>query len=151
MYKIKQGKGWASHRRTFTTCRVLTPGLRVGSAPLGRVPEDTRSPTVRSTKRPVVAQGHAAQSGGGGSYALWMCRLGYAHSDIWQLAYRPPHANIARHRLPALKRTGSGRIETTIRKSQLGFAGAIVQHGDSRLSKHIMFERLAMQGPNRWG
>ena len=122
----KTRKGWASHRRTFTTCRVLTPGVRVGSAPLGRVPEDTRFPTVRSTKRPVVAQGHAAQSGGGGSYVIRMCRVGYAHSEIWQLAYRPPHANIARHRLSALERTGSERIESTIcKRVNLGSPGPL--------------------------
>ena len=34
-----------------------------------------------------------------------------------------------------LERTGSERIETTIRKRQLGFAGALVRQGDSRLSK----------------
>ena len=33
-----------------------------------------------------------------------------------------------------LERTGSERIETTIRKRQLGFAGALVRQGDSRLS-----------------
>ena len=32
-----------------------------------------------------------------------------------------------------LKRTGSERIETTTRKRQLGFAGALVRQGDSRL------------------
>ena len=48
-----------------------------------------------------------------------------------------------------LKRTGSERIETTIRKRQLGFAGALVQQGDSRLSKRVMFGRLAVQGPKR--
>ena len=38
-----------------------------------------------------------------------------------------------------LERTGSERIETTIRKRQLGFAGALVRQGDSRLSKRVMF------------
>ena len=34
-----------------------------------------------------------------------------------------------------LERTGSERIETTIRKRQHGFAGALVRQGDSRLSR----------------
>ncbi|CAM9559980.1 unnamed protein product, partial [Ascophyllum nodosum] len=50
-----------------------------------------------------------------------------------------------------LERTGSERIETTIRKRQLGFAGALVRQGDSRLSKRVMFGRLARQGPKRGG
>ena len=33
-----------------------------------------------------------------------------------------------------LERTGFERIETTIRKRQLGFAGALVRQGDSGLS-----------------
>ena len=48
-----------------------------------------------------------------------------------------------------LERTGSERIETTTRN--LGFAGALVQQGDSRLSKQVMFGRLAVQGPKRGG
>ena len=48
-----------------------------------------------------------------------------------------------------LERTGSERIETTIPKRQLGFAGALVRQGDSRLSKRVMFGRLAVQGPKR--
>ena len=50
-----------------------------------------------------------------------------------------------------LERTGSERIETTIRKRQLGFAGALTRQGDSRLSRLVMFGRLAVQGPNRGG
>ena len=50
-----------------------------------------------------------------------------------------------------LEMTGSERIETTIRKRQLGFAGALVRQGDSRLSKRVMFGRLALQGPKRGG
>ena len=50
-----------------------------------------------------------------------------------------------------LERTGSERIETTIRKRQLGFAGALVRQGDSRLSKRVMFGRLALQEPKRGG
>ena len=50
-----------------------------------------------------------------------------------------------------LERTGSERIETTIRKRQLGFAGALVRQGDSRLSKRVMFGRLAVQGLKRGG
>ena len=48
-----------------------------------------------------------------------------------------------------LERTGSGRIETTIRKRQLGFAGALVRQSDSRPLKRVMFGRLAVQGPKR--
>ena len=53
-----------------------------------------------------------------------------------------------------LERTGSERNETTIRKRQLGFAGAFVRQGGSRLSKlskRVMFGRLAGQGPKRGG
>ena len=50
-----------------------------------------------------------------------------------------------------LERTGSERIETTIRKRQLGFAVALVRQGGSRLSKRVMFGRLAVQGPKRGG
>ena len=50
-----------------------------------------------------------------------------------------------------LERTGSERIETTIRKRQLGFAGVFVQKGDLGLSKRVMFGRLAVQGPKRGG
>ena len=50
-----------------------------------------------------------------------------------------------------LERTGFERIKTTIRKRQLGFAGALVRQGDSRLSKRVMFGRLAVQGPKRGG
>ena len=50
-----------------------------------------------------------------------------------------------------LERTGSERIATTIRKRRLGFAGALVRQGDSRLSKRVMFGRLAVQGPKRGG
>ena len=50
------------------------------------------------------------------------------------------------------ERTGSERIETTIiRKRQRGFAGALVRQDDSRLSKRVMFGRLAVQGPKRGG
>ena len=50
-----------------------------------------------------------------------------------------------------LERTGSERIETTIQKRQLGFAGALVRQGDSRLSRRVMFGLLAVQGPKRGG
>ena len=50
-----------------------------------------------------------------------------------------------------LERTGSKRIETIIRKRQLGFAGTLVRQGDSRLLKRVMFEHLAVQGPKRGG
>ena len=50
-----------------------------------------------------------------------------------------------------LERTGSERIETTIWKRQLGFAGALVRQGDSRPSKRVMFGRLAVQAPKQGG
>ena len=50
-----------------------------------------------------------------------------------------------------LERTGSERIETTTRKRQLGFAGALVRQGDLKLSKRVVFGRLAVQGPKRGG
>ena len=50
-----------------------------------------------------------------------------------------------------LERTGSERIETTTRKRQVGFAGALVRQVDSRLSKRVMFGRLAVQGLKRRG
>ena len=50
-----------------------------------------------------------------------------------------------------LEWTGSKRIETTTRKRQLGFVGALVRQGNSRLSKRVMFGRLAVQGPKRGG
>ena len=47
---------------------------------------------------------------------------------------------------------GSERIDTTIRKRQLGLAGALVWQGDLlSLSKEVMFGRLAVQGPKRGG
>ena len=51
----------------------------------------------------------------------------------------------------ALERTGSERIETSTRQRQLGFAGGLVRQDDSRLSKRVLFGRLAMQGPKRGG
>ena len=51
----------------------------------------------------------------------------------------------------ALERTGSERVETPIRKRQPGFAVAFVLKGDIRLSKRVMFQRLAVQGPKRRG
>ena len=50
-----------------------------------------------------------------------------------------------------LERIGSERIETTIRKRHLGFTGALIRQGDPRLSKRVMFRRLAVQGPKRGG
>ena len=50
-----------------------------------------------------------------------------------------------------LERTGSEHIENTIRKRQLGLSGALFRHGDSGLSKRVMFGRLTVQGPKRGG
>ena len=69
--------------------------------------------------------------------------IGFRRKD--RIGYKPlPYREV-------LERTGSERIETTIRKRQLGFAGALVRQGDSRLSKRVMFGRLAVQGPKRGG
>ena len=69
--------------------------------------------------------------------------LGFRRKD--RIGYKPLSYR------EVLERTGSERIETTIRKRQLGFAGALVRQGDSRLSKRVMFGRLAEQGPKRGG
>ena len=50
-----------------------------------------------------------------------------------------------------LERTGSEHIENTIWKGQLGLSGALVRHADSRISKRVIFGRLAVQGPKRGG
>ena len=50
-----------------------------------------------------------------------------------------------------LERTGSERIELKIRKRQLGFTEALVRQGGTRLSKRVMFGRLAVQEPKRGG
>ena len=47
-----------------------------------------------------------------------------------------------------LERTGSERIETIIRKRQLGFAGALVRQGDSRLSKRVILGGWRYKGPS---
>ena len=61
----------------------------------------------------------------------------------------------AGHKLPscaeALEKIGPERIETTTRKRQLGFAGALVRQGDFKLSNRIMFRWLTGQGPKRGG
>ena len=51
----------------------------------------------------------------------------------------------------ALERTGSERIKTTIQKCQLGFAGAFIRQGNSRLSKQVVFEWLTVQESKRGG
>ena len=51
----------------------------------------------------------------------------------------------------ALERAGSQCIEMTIRKRQVGFAGALVLQGESRLSNRIMYRWLAVQGSKRGG
>ena len=50
-----------------------------------------------------------------------------------------------------LEKTDSKRIKTSIRKHQFGSAGALTLQGDSRLSKRVIFGRLAAQGPKRGG
>ena len=41
--------------------------------------------------------------------------------------------------------------ETIVHKRHVEFAGALIRQRDSRVSKLIMFERLAVQGPKREG
>ena len=74
---------------------------------------------------------------------LFLRIIGFRRKD--RIGYKPLSYR------EVLERTGSERIETTIRKRQLGFAGALVRQGDSRLSKRVMFGRLAVQGPKRGG
>ena len=76
-------------------------------------------------------------------YKLLLRIIGFRRKD--RIGYKPLSYR------EILERTGSERIETTIRKRQLGFAGALVRQGDSRLSKRVMFGRLAVQGPKRRG
>ena len=63
----------------------------------------------------------------------------------------PPSNNVNVSYGEVLERTGSERIETTIRKRQLGFTGALIWQGDLRLPKRIVFGRLAEQGAKRGG
>ena len=74
-------------------------------------------------------------------HKLFLCIIGFRRKD--RTGYKPLSYR------EVLERTGSERIETTIRKRQLGFAGALVRQSDSRLSKQVMFGRLAVQGPKR--
>ena len=69
--------------------------------------------------------------------------IGFRRKD--RIGYKPPSYG------EVLERTGSERIEATIRKRQLGFAGALVLQGDLRLSKRVMFGRLAVQGLKQGG
>ena len=50
-----------------------------------------------------------------------------------------------------LQRAGFERIETTFRKRQHGFVGALDRQGDLRVSKRVTFGRLAVQGLKRGG
>ena len=60
-------------------------------------------------------------------HKLLLCIIGFRRTD--RTGYKPLSYR------EVLERTGSERIETTTRKRQLGFAGALVRQGDSRLSK----------------
>ena len=76
-------------------------------------------------------------------HKLLLCIIGLRRKD--RIGYKPLSYR------EVLERTGSERIEATIRKRQLGFAEALVRQGESRLSKRVMFGRLAVQGPKRGG
>ena len=76
-------------------------------------------------------------------HKLLLCIIGFRRKD--RTGYKPLSYR------EVLERTGSERIETTTRKRQLGFAGALVRQGDSRLSKRVIFGRLVVQGPKRGG
>ena len=78
-----------------------------------------------------------------GHHKLLLCIIGFRRKD------RPGYKPLSYREV--LERTGSERIETTIRKRQLGFAVALVWQGDSRLSKRVVFGRMAVQGPKRGG
>ena len=120
--------------------RTLTSRLSVVSAPLGRVSENA-VPNCTTDGTP----GCRSKSGcSKRSPPLATLRIiGFRRKD--RTGYKPLSYR------EVLERTGSERIETTIRKRQLGFAGALVWQGDSRLSKRVLFGRLAVQGPKRGG
>ena len=69
--------------------------------------------------------------------------IGFRRKDL--IGYKPLSYG------QVLERAGSEYIETTIRKRQLGFAGAFLRQGHLRLSKRVMFGRLAIQGLRRGG
>ena len=86
-----------------------------------------------------VSQGYSLRTA---HHKLLLLRIiGFRRKD--RIGYKPLSYR------EVLERTGSERIETTTRKRQLGFAGALVRQGDSRLSKRVMFGWLAVQGPKR--
>ena len=67
--------------------------------------------------------------------------IGFRRND--RTGYKPlPYRRFSRGPVPNI-------LKTTIRERQLGFAGAVVRQGDSRISKRVMFGRLAVQGPKR--
>ena len=76
-------------------------------------------------------------------HKLLLSIIGFRRKD--RIVYKPLSYR------KVVERTGSERIKTTIRKRQLGFTGALVRQGDSRLSKQVMFGRLVVQGPKRGG
>ena len=76
-------------------------------------------------------------------HKLLLCIIGFGRKG--RTGYKPLSYR------EVFERTGSEQIEKTIRKRQLGFAGALVRQGDSMLSKRVMFGRLAVQGPKRGG
>ena len=63
------------------------------------------------------------------NHKLRLRAIGFRHTGYKSLSYEK-----------VLDRNGSERIETEIRKRQLGFAGALIRQGDSS-------GRLALQGP----
>ena len=76
-------------------------------------------------------------------HKLLLCIIGFRRKG--RIGYKPLSYR------EVLERTGSERIGTIIRKRQLGFPEALVRQGDSRISKRVMFGRLAVQGPKRGG
>ena len=58
-------------------------------------------------------------------YKLLLCIIGFRRED--RIGYEPLSYR------EVLEKTGSERIETTFWKRQLGFVGALVRQGDSRL------------------
>ena len=106
------------------------------------------------TRRQIIPDYSRISLNGFGFYSkLLQCTFS-KYSERWQKFHQYLTSRIGYKPLSyreVLERTGSERIETTIRKRQLGFAGALVRQGDSRLSKRVMFGRLAVQGPKRGG
>ena len=75
-------------------------------------------------------------------HKLLLCVVGFRRKD--RVGYKTLYREV-------LGKTKCKRIETTIRKRQLWFAGAVARQDDGRLPKRVMFGRLAARGPKGTG